>query len=220
MITLRGASLLEMLSDEATRQLLAIGQRETYPDGALIQSRGDPSPSMAVVLEGKVRICRISSAGHETLVSIIDKDQHWGDGLMFGGTHLRHHDALAEGDVVLARFDADAFAQVLELHDVVKTLYEINARRLILQLEFQDDLRSLPADVLVAKFLLFLWDQRKNDGPLGFAQGDLASVLGLSNMTTAKALATLRTKGFIETGYRQLQIVDRQNLRDWVVANI
>jgi CRP-like cAMP-binding protein len=49
----------------------------------------------------------------------------------------------------------------------------------------------------------------------GLTQDDLAGMVGASRESVARALATLRTLGFVSTGRRQVAVLDLLGLREF-----
>lgn len=218
MVAVAGEALLTVLSPEACERLAVEGQRRSYDDGALIHSRGDSSINMGVVISGGVRLCQIHPDGGQTLQTIILPGQHYGDILLFTNYH-RTHDALAMGPTVIDHYDAGAFDRICADPEIVKALYKITALRLGTVMMMNDDLRGLPREVHLAKLLLNQWRLNGRHPAVPCVQEDLASIMGVSNMTLSKCLAKLKAAGLIETGYRRITIKDAEALRKLIKAS-
>ncbi|MFM5955267.1 MAG: Crp/Fnr family transcriptional regulator [Novosphingobium sp.] len=218
MISLAGEVLLDLLSPAVCARLAEPALRKAYRGGELIHSRGDMQAGMGIVIRGRVKLCRIHPNGTQTFVSMVRQGQHFGDVLLFGKRRRRTHDALAEGAVLIDHYDAAAFERVLDIPEVIKALYRVTAQRLTGAMAMNDDLRSLPREVHLAKILLVLWRQGGERNSLTCIQEDLAALLGTSPVTLSKCLVTLKREGLIETGYRQVRILDPELLRGWLKA--
>lgn len=218
MISLAGEVLLDLLSPAVQARLAEPAQRKAYRDGELIHSRGDAQAGMGIVIQGQVRLCRIHPNGTQTFVSVVRQGQHFGDVLLFGKRLRRTHDALAEGAVLIDHYDAAAFERLLDIPEALKALYRVTAQRLSGAMAMNDDLRSLPREVHLAKILLVLWRQGGGRKSLTCVQEDLAALLGTSPMTLSKCLASLKQEGLVETGYRRVDILDPERLREWLMA--
>ncbi|MBN8501861.1 MAG: Crp/Fnr family transcriptional regulator [Sphingomonadales bacterium] len=219
-ISLAGEALLELLTCDAQAQLARLGQRKAYGDGELIHSRGDDSAALGIVIAGKVRLCRLHADGTQTMVSMVRAGQHFGDVLMFAAHLRRTHDAVAVGQVQIDHYDEAAFARALEIPAVIQALYRVTSQRLVGAMAMNDDLRSLPRDVHLVKMLLALSRGHHGTAALDIVQEDLAALLGASVMTVSKGLSVLRRAGLVETGYRQIRIVDRPALQQWLAARL
>lgn len=220
MIVLAGDVLLDLLSASARELMAQLAQRRSYADGELIHSRGDIRPGMGIVILGRVRLCRLHASGAQTFVSMVGKGQHFGDVLLLAKRRQRTHDALAEGDVLIDHYDAVAFERLIEIPEVLTALYRVTAQRLIGAMAMNDDLRGLPREVHLAKVLLFLWRQGGGVDRVTCVQEDLAALLGTSIMTLSKSLALMKREGLIETGYRQIRIIDPKRLQGWLTSRI
>ena len=215
MVALAGEVLLDLISPSARSWLAQIAQHRSYGHGELIHNRGDLAAAMGIVIKGQIRLVRLQADGSHTFVSMIRAGQHFGDVVMLG-QRRRSHDAIAEGDVEIDLYDADAFELVQNNLEIVRALYRITALRLSGSMAMSDDLRSLPRDVHLAKILLALWQREGGQTTFDCTQEDLASMLGTSIMSLSKHLKVLKQAGLVEAGYRQLRIVDPEVLRAWL----
>lgn len=213
---LAGSSLLKILSAPEREWLAQQGRRRAFPDGAVVHERGDPDASMAVVISGRVRLVRLRSGGQEDILSTVSAGQHFADVLMFG-SRVRTHRAIAQGETVLDIYDPAAFERLCDHPAILRALYRISSERLLGALAMLDDVRSLPREAHLGKILLHL-HKTSNGQRIECVQEDLAGLLGVSTMTVAKSLRLLRELGFIETGYRQVRVLNPLRLRAWIDA--
>ncbi len=215
MIALAGEVLLNQLSVPTRAWLAQLGQRRSYADGELIHNRGDAASSMAIVIRGQVNLMRLQADGTHTFVSAIKVGQHFGDIVMLGHRR-RSHDAIAQGEVEIDHYDAAAFELIQTNQELVRALYRITALRLSGSMAMSDDLRSLSRDVHLAKILLAMWQREGGQTTFACTQEDLAGLLGTSVMSLSKYLASLKQAGLVETGYRQIRILDPTVLKAWL----
>lgn len=216
MVDFAGPSLLAMLNEADREWLAGQGRRRSFADGVVVHNHGDPEPEMAVVIAGGLRLVRTRYNGQEGMMSLITPGQHFADVLMFRH-RTRTHRAIAQGATELDLYDHAAFARILERPSIVRALYQITSERLVGAMIMLDDVRSLSREAHLAKLLLRL-DANAGGGSIACVQEDLAGLLGVTTMTVAKALRLLRELGLIETGYRQVRVLDSGRLRDWFKA--
>lgn len=214
---LAGQNLLDQIGPDAAAKLAELGQRRNYGDGETIHFRGDRDLSMCIVISGCVRMVRQRANGRRTFISLIVPGQHIADVLMFGSNAVRTHDAVAAGEVQIDHYDSAAFAKLLGKPEIVLALYRITAGRLVGAMTMIDDLRSMSREAHLVKLLLHM---RPRDGgdAIECLQEDLAALLGVSQMTLAKTLAVLRREGLVETGYRQVRLIDVERMRTWLAS--
>lgn len=218
MVQLAGLALLDLIDAEAAEWLASIGLRRHYHDGETIHIRDDPA-KMGVIIAGRIRMVRQRSDGSRLFVSEMAAGQHYADVLMFEDRIGRTHDAVAVGEVTIDHYDKAAFDKALTRPDIVLALYRITAGRLIGAMTMTDDLRSLAPEEHLAKILLHL-RTRDTNARVESSQEELAALLGISTMTLANALGTLKREGLVKTGYRCIQLPDPAALRHWLAARI
>ncbi len=59
-------------------------QRADYADGQAIFTQGEPADSIKYVVQGRVRLSVLSSAGKEAVIAVIDDDHFFGEGCLVG----------------------------------------------------------------------------------------------------------------------------------------
>lgn len=194
----------------------SLAQRRKYADKELIHERGDRQPAMGLVVRGRVELVSPRSNGREYFVSMINAGQNYGD-IAVVGRKSRAHRATAVGETEVDHLSADAFALILERPAIVAALYRVAAYRLATVIDFVDDMRALAPELRLAKLLLQMnQHEPQTGGRIDFLQEELAGFLGVSTVTLAKALRCLRDDGLIETGYRQITVIDRPGLASWI----
>lgn len=212
-------SLLGQLSDEEREVLSSLARRQTYADGEMIHEEGDVSHGMSVVISGQVKLVKRQPSGNLLLETSVNPGQSYGDVTSSLIGH-RTHSAVATGETVVDHFSPQAFEQLLDHPGILKSIYRIAAHRLSRAVELLDDIRALPIEGRLAKLLINMMEQDSASGRVECLQEDLANILGVSSMTVAKALATLRREGLVTTGYRQITVPDADRLRAWIAGLI
>lgn len=215
MVDLSGPSLYDLIGPSTREWMTGLARRRDYRDGITVHVRGDPDPTMDVVILGKIRLSRFRSNGSQSFVSMIQSGQHFADILLLSG-FPRSHTAIAVGPVTIDHFDSAAFVKLLDCDEVLRALYTIAGHRLAAAISMVDDLRTLPRTAHLAKLLLGQSARAGSDGVVGVVQEDLAAIIGVSAMTLAKSLAVLKREGLVETRYRQIRIPDRALLAKWL----
>lgn len=210
---LRG--LIELLSPEDVEVLRALGRRKAYADGEMVHLKGDEQATMDVVVQGSVKLYRQLRNGQQLLTITINAGQHYADIQAFD-SRRRTHNAVAVGHTIVDHYPHESFLKLLDHPGITRALYQIAGQRLLLAIEIADDARSLPPDVRLAKALAAMQRSTGGGGNVECRQEELASLLGVSAMTLAKAFGTLRREGLVETGYRYVAIPDPVRLQAWI----
>jgi len=209
---------LDALLEPADLKVLAANaRRQTYRDGDLLHSRGDSNVTMGLVVEGCVRLVRVMAGGHELIQATVQPGQHYADHILVTGSP-RTHNAVAVGRTVVDHYSRDAFDNLLNNPRIALALYRIGCQRLAQALDILDDLRGVPPEVQLVKLLLMMAHSRQTDR-IECRQEDLASMLGVSSVTLAKALKLLRGHHLVTTGYRSVTITDTDRAQAWLRAN-
>lgn len=211
--------LLSLLAPEDRKVLAALGQRKSFSDGALIQVRGDPNAAMGIVISGAVKLVRQLRDGRQLLMVTVNPGQHYADTNTFENNPRTHH-GFAIGDTVIDYYPHRVFLQLLEYPGIVRALYQVSAFRLAQAIDMLDDIRAVPPEVRLAKILAVMRVSAGGGTRIDCRQDELASLLGVSAMTMAKALKALRSEGLIETGYRSITIADPVRFDAWLTENV
>lgn len=209
--------LTKLLSPEDIGLISSLAVRRSYRAGAMIHDRGDEPAYMGVVVTGAVRLVSPRHDGREIHLTRVNVGQNFGDMTLPFGNYCVHR-ALAIRDTQIDRIDSDAFAEIVEQPRIALALYKVAAYRLALTMDMLDNMRTLPADALLAKLLLSFHETGDHPRTLDFVQENLASYLGISLVTLNKALRSLKSAGLVETGYRQIKITDPRSLEQWLMA--
>lgn len=209
-------TLVELLAPAELAMVRAFAIRRTHRDGEVIHDRGDEALSAGVVVSGQVRLLHLGRGGQEMLVSVLGTGENYGDTTLFGHAR-RTHRAVAVGETVIDHIPADAFRQLLIHPTIVRAFYTVASHRLGDALDRIDDLRTLPPEVRLAKLLVGMLPAH-GVGRIDCLQEDLASQIGVTTVTLAKALGALRRAGLMTTGYRHVSITDGTALADWIAA--
>lgn len=209
--------LTELLSREDLSLITSLAVRRSYRAGEMIHDRGDTPAYMGLIVSGVLQLVSPRHDGREIYLTRVYAGQNYGDITLPFGERCEHR-AIAITDTQVDRLSGEAFAQIMQKPAIALALYNVAAFRLVLTLDMLDDLRTLPADALLAKLLLSFHNGEEGPRTLDFVQDNLASYLGVSLVTLNKALRSLRQAGLVKTGYRQISITDPQLLREWLAA--
>lgn len=211
--------LTQLLSEEEINLVSSLAVRRCYRNGELVHDRGDGPAKMGIVVRGSIMLVNPCANGRQLFLCRVKAGQNFGD-IALPFSAICAHRAIAVGDTQIDHISNDGFRQLMERPSIAWAFYQVAAYRLALAIRMLDDLRSQPVDVIFAKLLLDFHESMGKSRTLEFVQDDFASYIGVSLVTLNKALRTLKQAGLIDTGYRQLCIVDPDGLRQWVDARM
>jgi len=205
---------LEQLTAEEREQFFARGTRRRYPSGAMLFHEGERSDHVMAVLSGRVKISYFTPDGKEVVLAVRGAGDLLGElSAIDGETRSASATALDPVDAVVVR--ADQFNEFLAssprtamfmLRTVSRKLRDADRKRI--EFAAQDSIGR------VARRLVELADQYGEPCDEGIAIGlplsqqELAGWTGSSREAVSKALQTLRARGWIETGRRQIVVRD------------
>jgi CRP/FNR family transcriptional regulator, cyclic AMP receptor protein len=207
-------TFLGMLGEDARDELLSLGaSREYLPDSALMLE-GDRTTYVVALIDGWVKIVGSTEEGGQSLLS-----------LRVGGALIGEQAALDNGPRSATVISASVTtAQVLTQRDFLGFLHRRSdagiavCRSLSTELRWATrrriDFSGLPVVTRLARVLSELgrlYGQRGSNGielPYTLTQPEFAAMVGASEPSVHKSLAQLRHDGVVETGYRQVVIVD------------
>ncbi len=218
---IRDLPLLARLPDDDLKALAARGRVRRFAAGTTIFHEGDPGDALYVVVEGRVRISRISGAGGEATLALMGPGDCFGDLALFDG---RPRSATATATSVTRTFvvSRDDFVNwVRERPAASLALLETLSLRLRRTDETVTDLVFLDLPHRLAKQLLTLAASLPESDPrrkqrIQVTQGELASMLGVSRESVNKQLNQFAREGWITLSRGAVTIDDPRALKTFL----
>ncbi len=216
----RSLEALKMLPFFATlradtfERLASAVRIERFRKGDTLFRQGEKAASIFVVIEGFLKLSRVSPQGEETLIRIFGRGETVAESVaVLGDDHTTT--AEATGPVTVARLPASVVAQVAreapELSLAILT--EASAKIWALMDEIET-LKAQTADQRVLRFLISLCGS--SPGPLTarlpYTKGDIAAYLGLKQETLSRSFARLKGVG-VDIDGRDAHITDVAGLK-------
>jgi CRP-like cAMP-binding protein len=205
-------AFLGLLGEDDRGALLAEGRRSVHRPGEVILHEGSKPTTVAVVLEGTVKLVKLALGGREVVLELRGTGEVIGE-LGAIDDEPRSASVVALDDVVLFVLDADRFRHLLREragigHAVIVTVTRRLREAAARQLEFgsSDGLRRVCRRVAE---LAASHGVETEDGVLidhAMSQQELADWAGVSRDGVVRALTELRRMGWIETGRQRLVV--------------
>lgn len=209
----------QLLGDEESAALVALGRKRRYPRGTTLFTEGDTSDRVLLLTDGRVKISSFTDEGREVVLAVRGPGDLVGDmSAIDRGPRLAS--AYALEDVEAAVVGVSDFLHFLESHPraSLALLQMFVARQRDAD---QKRIEYLAQDTVgrVASRLVELADRYgaedagsvKIDLPL--SQEELAGWIGASREAVSKALQALRGRHWIETHRRGITVLDLDALR-------
>jgi len=219
------AGVLDILSADVRKALLATGRRVVFSDGQLVQSRGHTTLDLFIVLKGGLRIMTLGEDGSALLTAILGPGQQLNDVTLFAKA-ARTHDAAAVGETELLTLTQDEYQRFSRQHpEIIQALLVSNVQRVHQLVEALNDLRALPKSVVLARVLLKNARHQRgkstiNSVELDLTQEDIAMFLGVSRAYLNKVLGGLSNLGLIKVSYRKIAVLDLTALEAWIQEHL
>ena len=191
------------------------GRRRKFRTGATLFHEGDTSDWIGLIVKGRVKISCFGADGRERLVAVVGPGELLGELSAIDG-EPRSATATALEPLEAAVLTATEFVAFLEAHpqatlgilrSVIGRLRDSDKRRV--------ELGALDTVGRVGRLIVELADrygEPTEDGivriRLPLSQEELAGWAGASREAVVKALRKLRARGWIETGRREIKVLD------------
>ena len=215
---LRSAPMFSELDDESMTAMLAMMEETRLRRGDVLFREGDAAVRLYAVLDGKVKLCRVSDTGQDSLLAVLGPGQVFGELSLFD-PGLRSSTVTAIDDVQLASLSHDDLLAWLDGRpSVTRGLLALLSGRLRRANDVIGDLVFSDAPRRVAKALLDLADRFGEPAPEGLrvrhdlTQEELAQLVGAARETVNKALADFAAKGWVKLESRSVIITDMERI--------
>jgi len=192
--------------------LEGVGHKTVHEKGEVIHQAGDFSTSLCIVVTGRVSGYRIDTMGRS------GSSYFLGAGSAFGLFPLltkrkRSHNFEAIEPTTLIHVGYTEMWRLIDEHsEFRRRIFGYLCDRLSFVYDALDEEKCLPVPMRLARRLDEFSDS--ND-QVHLTQQQLADQMGVSRVAIGNALRRLLSMGFIETGYRKINIVDRPAMKRW-----
>jgi CRP/FNR family transcriptional regulator len=208
--------LFQGLPESELSAIDRIAVEKRYGRGETIFFEGDDGNGFYLVMEGRVKVFKMSLQGKEQILHI------FGDGEPFGEVPVFHGqpfpataEALVKTRVLF--FPRKEFVQVVTQSPSIAlnmlAVLSMRLRRFASQIESLS-LKEVPARL--ASYLLYLSEEQGgvDNVELEISKGQLASLLGTIPETLSRIFGKMSEEGLIEVQGRNIRLLDRAGLED------
>ena len=214
--SLKQLPLFARLSPEAFERVADHLRLETYRTGQSLFRQGEPARSAFVVVEGWVKLSRVSQSGAETVIHIFTRGQSLAEAAaMTGAAHEASAEAVSPS--LVARLPGHCLTQLIaEQPDMANALLLSVAAQVSALMDEIESLKGVSVDHKVAQFLLSHCPANVESWRFRLPYGKrlIAARLGIKQETLSRSLARLRALG-VESGdtSREIAISNVPKLR-------
>jgi len=194
--------------------VLKIAVKKTLEKGEHIFSEGDPGSGFYIVVEGQIKIYKLSMEGKEHILHIFGPGEPFGEVPVFSGDVFpASAEAVKKSGVLF--FPRDRFISLInEDPTLALNMLAVLSKRLrqfTVQIE-NLSLKEVPGRL--AGYLLLLSEEQQNQSEvtLHISKGHLASFLGTIPETLSRILKKMSEQGLIQVNGRKIKILDFEGL--------
>jgi len=208
--------LFNGLPDDQLNAVRQIAVEKQFNKGQTIFTEGDQTKGFFVVIEGRVKVYKVSSEGKEQILHIFEAGQSFGEVTVFTGQQLpANAQTLAQSRLLL--FSRNAFVDLVTANpSLALNLLAIMSKKLrqfAAQIE-NLSLKEIPARL--ASYLVYLSEEQAAEDvvTLNVSKGQLASLLGTIPETLSRIFAKLSGQNLIRVEGPKITLLDRQAIED------
>ena len=208
--------LFNGLPEDQLSAIRQIAVEKQFSKGQTIFSEGDETKGFFVVVDGRVKIYKVSSEGKEQILHIFEPGQSFGEVTVFTGQQLpANAQTLSKTRILL--FPRSAFVDLITANpSLALNLLAIMSKKLrqfAAQIE-NLSLKEIPARL--ASYLIYLAEEQGTEDAvkLNVSKGQLASLLGTIPETLSRIFAKLSGQNLIRVEGPRITLLDRQGLED------
>ena len=182
--------------------------------------QGSPATSLFMVLDGLVKLSRLSATGEEVVVAVYGRGESFGEAVaMRGGKYPVTVDAVEES--CLFQITAQTIAaRIRDRPELAMAMLASTYRHLHELVHDIEDMKGHTGAQRLAAFLIAL--SPRLDGPsrfvLPYDKSLIAARLGMKPESLSRSIASLRGQGVSVQGGK-VEVEDMARLRDVVLAN-
>jgi len=208
--------LFSGLSKDQLEMIRYIAVDKFYNKGRPVFNEGDVVNGFYIVVNGKVKIFKVSHEGKEQIFHIYGSGDPFGEVPVFsGGKFPATAQPRLKGHLLF--LPRGAFVEMIASNPSLSlnmlAVLSLRLRQFTVQIE-NLSLKEVPGRL--ASYLVYLADEKDQGDSvtLSISKGQLASLLGTIPETLSRIFAKMTDQGLIEVMGRGIRLVDRVGLED------
>lgn len=208
--------LFSGLPENQLREVEQIATEKLFRKGETIFIEGDDGNGFYVVVDGRIKIYKVSSEGKEQILHIFSAGEPFGEVPVFTGKPFpANAESLVKSRLlffprkVFIDLISDNPSLALNMLAVLST----RLRRFTVQIE-NLSLKEVPSRL--AAYLIYLSEEQGRDDcvKLHISKGQLASLLGTIPETLSRIFAKMSAQNLIQVSGRDISLIDLTGLED------
>ena len=211
---LKNVPLFAGLSESDLDDLMAIVRINEHPRGELLFSDGEEAAGFFIVLDGKVKVYKLSPEGKERILHVIQPGGTFAEAAIFGeGLYPAYAEPLQASKLLF--LPKDAFLALLRDNSRVSINMIAGLSKFLRQFANQiEDLTFKDVPSRLARYLMDLSRGVKRTVVLPISKSQLASNLGTVSETLSRTLRKLSEDDLISVSGKTVEIIDFDRLEE------
>ena len=208
---LRRIALFRELSNETLERIALVATRRAYAPGELIILEGEPCHAAYFVVEGRVRVYRLSPAGREQVLVELASGEAFNTVPPFQDDPVNHATAQAISEAVLLAIPTERVRMLAQQRpDLALALLHDFAERLDHLTRLVEGLALRSVSGRMARFLL----DHGEEGAVAkqWTQEEIAAHLGTVRDVVGRTLRSFADEGLIRLERQRIVLLDRDGL--------
>ena len=194
---LRQAALFSALSDSALGALLADAAVVCRRRGEVLFTQGEEASGFYVVLDGWVKLYRLTAAGEEAVVGVFTRGDSFGEAVCFsGGLYPVNGEAVTECRLLLISA-RNLTQRIRQAPEIALAMLASTSQHLHLLVRQIEELKAYTGAQRLAEFLISLAPVQRGPCiiPLPYEKTLIAGRLGLKPESLSRAFQRIKTVG-------------------------
>ena len=217
--TLRSLPLFSELTIQQSNRIISISKIINYKKNEIIFMEGDSYRGFYILLNGSVKIYKISFEGKESILHLIKPAESFGDAMLFeGGNYPVNAQVLS--DSVLVFIPHKDFIQMIKNNSTICFNMLIGFSKKMHRLT--QKVEELSTKEVMNRFARYLLDEIKKSGTDNLAEPfvritiskkNIASYIGTITDTLSRLLKKLHSENIIRASGKSIFILDMDKLK-------
>ena len=215
---LRNFLLFSEMNDNELSDISKLLKKKKYSSEHTIFLQGEKGEKVYFLLQGKIKVVKITSDGSEQILEIINPGEVFGEVVLFGvGGYPATTRTMEE--VELYVLNRKEFRRYFKLNpEIGWGMLKVMARKLRNSQRRIENLGLRTTKGRIVSLLIDMMEeyQGNNKVILNFNQSELANYLGTSRETVSRTLSEFRKNDLIEKKGNKLSILDLEGLKQYL----
>jgi CRP-like cAMP-binding protein len=219
-VDFRKIPLFLSFSREQLEQIEKNSRKSKLKAGELLFYHGQTANHFHLLIQGKIKLFRLSASGEEKVIEVIFPGQTFAEAVMFMNRTEYPVSASAVEDAEIHSFSSQTFMKILDQSpDVSKKMLGLMSQKLHAMLSEVDKLSLQKSSYRLAAYLI-THIQEGEPGTckvcLSFPKNVLASRLSIKPETLSRIFSDFSKKGLIAVADQTIEILDLEKLKEYI----